>query len=79
MMSEEVADKVENNVLTQSASSISHKRNMDAASVSGSDAESSADETKPGETQGRKRKRSSKISCELCKLRKVKCDKAEPA
>lgn len=78
-MNEDALDKVKDSNLLQSAIFAPHNRNMDPPSVSGSDAESSADEAKTGDTQGKKRKRSSKISCELCKLRKVKCDKAEPA
>ena len=55
------------------------KTEMDPTSGSASEAESTADEGRPDGTQSKKRKRSNKISCELCKLRKVKCDKAEPA
>ncbi|KAL5093433.1 fungal-specific transcription factor domain-containing protein [Trichoderma afarasin] len=63
----------------------------DANSVSSHDDGSSADETTPavasssqnGSTgaSGKKRKRTKyqKTSCELCKARKVKCDRAEPA
>ncbi|EXJ69302.1 uncharacterized protein A1O5_07338 [Cladophialophora psammophila CBS 110553] len=53
------------------------------SSVSGSDAENdhdNADNTpENGTSTSKKRKRLLKISCELCKARKVKCDRAEPA
>ncbi|KAK5090353.1 hypothetical protein LTS08_006862 [Lithohypha guttulata] len=52
---------------------------VDRASQSGSDADSSGDEGRDYDAQNKKRKRSMKISCELCKARKVKCDKEEPA
>lgn len=55
-----------------------HKE-ADRASQSGSDGESSADDARLDDAQSKKRKRSMKISCELCKARKVKCDKQEPA
>ncbi|OCT48311.1 hypothetical protein CLCR_03871 [Cladophialophora carrionii] len=47
-----------------------------------SDAENENDSPEDGLENGtasKKRKRSVKISCELCKNRKVKCDRAEPA
>ncbi|ETI20421.1 hypothetical protein G647_08456 [Cladophialophora carrionii CBS 160.54] len=47
-----------------------------------SDAENENDSPEDGLENGtasKKRKRSLKISCELCKNRKVKCDRAEPA
>ncbi|EHK44929.1 hypothetical protein TRIATDRAFT_151908 [Trichoderma atroviride IMI 206040] len=61
----------------------------DANSASSHDEGSSADETTPavasseqngaGATKKRKRTKYQKTSCELCKARKVKCDRAEPA
>ncbi|KAL6863540.1 fungal-specific transcription factor domain-containing protein [Trichoderma novae-zelandiae] len=63
----------------------------DAISASSHDDGSSADETTPAvassshngsaQVAGKKRKRAKyqKTSCELCKARKVKCDRAEPA
>ncbi|KKY23419.1 putative c6 transcription factor [Phaeomoniella chlamydospora] len=52
-----------------------------AVSFSGSNEDlSSGDEALSPRSRDRKRKRSNqKISCELCKARKVKCDRAEPA
>ncbi|KAK5235351.1 hypothetical protein LTR47_003536 [Exophiala xenobiotica] len=51
-----------------------------ASSVSGSDGENdNVSETPTGGNPSKKRKRSLKISCELCKTRKVKCDRVEPA
>ncbi|GFP56056.1 lysine biosynthesis regulatory protein LYS14 [Trichoderma asperellum] len=61
----------------------------DANSASSHDDGSSADETTPAvasssqngsvATKKRKRTKYQKTSCELCKARKVKCDRAEPA
>lgn len=61
----------------------------DANSASSHDDGSSADETTPAvpsssqngsvATKKRKRAKYQKTSCELCKARKVKCDRAEPA
>ncbi|PON23435.1 hypothetical protein TGAM01_v207669 [Trichoderma gamsii] len=61
----------------------------EANSASSHDEGSSADETTPavasseqngsGATKKRKRTKYQKTSCELCKARKVKCDRAEPA
>ncbi|KAL6248003.1 hypothetical protein RBB50_005351 [Rhinocladiella similis] len=53
-----------------------------ASSVSGSDGENDNDTVSGTAGDGnasKKRKRSLKISCELCKTRKVKCDRVEPA
>ncbi|KAG9784905.1 hypothetical protein ABEF93_003398 [Exophiala dermatitidis] len=50
------------------------------SSVSGSDAENDTPNNGPDSgNASKKRKRSLKISCELCKARKVKCDRVEPA
>ncbi|EXJ90773.1 hypothetical protein A1O1_03877 [Capronia coronata CBS 617.96] len=50
------------------------------SSVSGSDVEiDNPDNAPDAGNGGKKRKRSLKISCELCKSRKVKCDRVEPA
>ncbi|EXJ82686.1 hypothetical protein A1O3_06500 [Capronia epimyces CBS 606.96] len=50
------------------------------SSVSGSDAENEDPDTASHSgNASKKRKRSLKISCELCKARKVKCDRVEPS
>lgn len=70
------SDKVE---FAQPVVLLERSKEADRVSQSGSDAESSADEGRTDDAQSKKRKRSMKISCELCKARKVKCDKQEPA
>jgi hypothetical protein len=46
---------------------------------SGSEGEEELDSNDDAPENSKKRKRSLKISCELCKARKVRCDRAEPA
>ncbi|KIX03907.1 uncharacterized protein Z518_07460 [Rhinocladiella mackenziei CBS 650.93] len=50
------------------------------SSISGSEVENDNPDKQPDRgNASKKRKRSLKISCELCKARKVKCDRVEPA
>ncbi|KIV91757.1 hypothetical protein PV10_06264 [Exophiala mesophila] len=70
-----------NTIVRTTSTALSEERN---SSVSASDDENEnpdqASETDGNTTNNnKKRKRALKISCELCKQRKVKCDRVEPA
>ncbi|ETN43414.1 uncharacterized protein HMPREF1541_02573 [Cyphellophora europaea CBS 101466] len=51
----------------------------EVATANASASESELSDDSQGSRNPKKRKRNQKISCELCKARKVKCDRAEPS
>ena len=61
---------------------MAEQENGVAESIRASASDSEGDQTdgsRTSEKDSKKRKRNLKISCELCKARKVKCDRAEPS